>query len=66
MHKYLIEKEGRYQGEEQVNGRLGVKRQKTSIQIEPIILIGLGGRGFLKSYLISLEFFLKKKMKRSK
>ena len=66
MHKYLIEKEGRYQGEEQVNGRLGVKRQKTSIQIEPIILIGLGGRGFLKIYLISLEFFLKKKMKRSK
>ena len=66
MHKYLIEKEGRYQGEEQVNGRLGVKRQKTSIQIEPIILIGLGGRGFLTSYLISLEFFLKKKMKRSK
>ena len=34
------------------------------MQIETIILMALGGRAFLKIYLISLEFFLKKKTKR--
>ena len=36
------------------------------MQIETIILMSLGRRGFLEIYLISLEFFLKKKMIRTK